>query len=317
MNIFNKKNLVFVHGGSPLKKKAPCSEKTEEAYKILFEMGEERGFHCVWTGLKYLKKRGFSAYVDVYKGKWRKRRKLIKPDYIEDKSMFKFERMKLKEQMASMAPFLNPPQIHALGGDKILCSLAFPEVMLPFRLANNTAELREVLKAMKSSKRVVIKSPHGICGVGVDIVSMSKAKRMKIKKPKMVQPFIDTSKGIPGLFTGIHDIRLVFLGNKLVQAYIRTPKPGQLKANIAQGGSRIYLKLKDVPKELKKMASVFQNRFKSYANTMYSVDFLYDEKGKPKVVEINHNPTFEMTPGHEKQLRQFYTAFLDHVAKFI
>lgn len=312
------KNIVFVHGGDILKSDTPCSEKAVESYEWLFSMGRERGFRMVWTCYKYFENGTFTAYVefDPKKQEWVKQKKTIKPDYLYDKAFFRYKHIPLKEKFSLIAPTLNPPQLQVIDADKMVTFLTFKEHMVPSYLVRNQDELAKALKKIKTAK-VVLKTPLGLCGQGVHILKKSEAKKFVFKKPHLVQRFTDSKKGVPGLFKGVHDLRLVFLSNKLVQAYIRTAPKGELKSNIAQGGERIFVPIAKVPKRVKEIAKTFQKRFAQFDNSLYSVDFMYENGKTPYVVEINSNPTFEPTPGHEREVRAFFTKLLDHIESYV
>lgn len=312
------KNIVFVHGGDALKNEIPCSQKAEQAMRWLFEMGRERGLLLVWSSLKYFDGNKFTAYskYDAKKDEWVKVRKPIKPHFIYDKSLFKYERIGIKERFSEIAPLVNPPQMQIIAADKMATYITFKKHMVPSHLVRTPEELQAAIKKVPTSK-VVIKTPRGLCGEGVYILSKKEAKKFKINAPYLVQQFTDSKAGIPGLFKGMHDLRLVFVGNKLVQSYIRTAPKGKLKANIAQGGTRIFVPLKKVPKKVKEIAKTFQYAFGDFPNTIYSVDFMYDKGKKPYVVEINNTPTLESTPGHEKEVKKFFVKLLDHIEKFV
>ena len=58
-----------------------------------------------------------------------------------------------------------------------------------------------------------------------------------LEEPYLLQEFIDTSAGIPNIATGTDDLRVIIIGGEVIMASIRTPAPGKLLANVAQGGT--------------------------------------------------------------------------------
>ena len=149
------------------------------------------------------------------------------------------------------------------------------------------------------------------------MMSKRKASRFHVDRPLLVQSFIDSSKGVPGLYKGVHDFRLLFLGNKLVHAYIRTCVPGTYICNVSKGAERVVVPLKDVPKKLKDISKVFQKRFKDYLNSFYSIDFIYDKGRKPIVIEVNVKPGLAGGDGTSKHHKILYSKLFDHIEKFI
>jgi len=66
---------------------------------------------------------------------------------------------------------------------------------------------------------------------------------------KIVQQFVDSGSGIEKLnIEGVHDLRVVVVDGKPVLSYIRQPESGYI-ANVAQGGTMEFVKLKMCPKK--------------------------------------------------------------------
>lgn len=69
-------------------------------------------------------------------------------------------------------------------------------------------------------------------------------------------------------------------------------------ANAAQGGALTEIDYQKVPGKVKKIVKNISNRFyKEYDNPIFSLDFGINEKGEPKIFEINDQigfPRWEM-----------------------
>lgn len=310
------KNVVFVKGGDILKGDPIRNESLRKSYEVLFEMGKEQGLFCVWTSLNYFKRRRFSAYAYFDGKKWRKRKLAISPDFIIDKSIFSFDRFLLKKAFNKSAPMLNQLPVPLVASDKFLTHLIFPEYTKEAWLVQNKVEISEAMKKIKTS-RVVVKSPYGFGGKTVRIIPRSKVKDLHLTEPMLIQEFIDSSKGIPGIVKGMHDLRTVCLGPKIVSSYVRTPPKGKLLSNWSAGGSLDYIPLKDVPKEVIKISKKILKRLSALPNTLYTIDFMYDQGRRPYVIEMNNNPTFELIPGYEKEVKNFYRELLTHIQRFV
>lgn len=310
------KKIVFYHGGDVMKKDVPVSSKTQDSYEHFFQRGKERGFEMSWSSYKYFKDDRFTHRVIFDGKKWKKiRNKPVTPDFIYDKSKFRFETIETKEQMASIAPYLNPISLLILTSDKMLTYLSFPDVVTPTYRVARKKHVEIALKKIKSRK-VVMKPSRGSGGEGVRVVERKKVKRMKIDEPYVMQPFLDSSRGIPGVYKGVHDLRLLFLGNKLFHAYVRTAAPGTVLCNVSQGGQQFGIPLKLIPNDVKKKAKVFQKAFGGFRNTFYSVDFVYGKKG-PQVIELNSMPGLADVPGYTPYLHRVHEKLLDHIKKFV
>ena len=164
-------------------------------------------------------------------------------------------------------------------------------------------ELNNVSKVVNEvkTKNIVLKPFNSLKGNDIFI---GKKEDLKFFKPErqgrkyILQEFVDTSCGIPNLTEGMHDLRVVIINNKVVWSHIRVPAKGTFLANAAQGGSLTEIDYEKVPKGVKKIVKDISNRFyKKYDNPVFSIDFGINEKGEPKIFEINDQiglPRWEM-----------------------
>lgn len=186
---------------------------------------------------------------------------------------------------------------------KILCWnkwLAYKEIgkfMAKTFWVGKGENLPGVLDEIKT-ELVVLKPFNGLKGMGIYIGPKNKAKKFDLSNKKYIaQEFLDTSAGIPGIVTGIHDLRVAIANGKAVWCHVRTPMEGKLKANVAEGGTLTEIDYKIVPGSVKKIVDEISKYFyQQYDNPSYSIDFGI-EKGKPFIFEINDQigfPKWEM-----------------------
>lgn len=310
------KNVAFIKGGDILKAKKIVPKKVKKEYEQLFTLGRKRGLNFVWTGIKNFKRSRFCGYAYFTGKEWKKAEACFAPDYIIDKSFFKYSRMKKKSRFAQAAAYLNPVQLQMIASDKMLTHMIFPDFTPEAYLVHTREEMKRFLKKIKT-ERVVVKSPYGFGGKAVRIVTKDSAKRMKLVEPTIVQEFIDSSKGIPGLIKGIHDLRLIFLGNKFVLGVIRTPPEGKLMSNLAQGGEAHFLQYSDIPDKVKQMARKITKTISIFPNTLYTIDFMYGNGRKPYLIEMNNNPGFDLVGETEEDVAAFFERLIEHIKLFI
>ena len=101
---------------------------------------------------------------------------------------------------------------------------------------------------------------------------------------------MDLSGGIPGIVDGLHDLRLVFIGDRFSYAMVRTPPKGGLMANICQGGSFFTVPDQSIPEEAMEIALAIDARLQSFKTRVYSVDLGLNADGRWKVLELNSPP---------------------------
>jgi glutathione synthase/RimK-type ligase-like ATP-grasp enzyme len=106
----------------------------------------------------------------------------------------------------------------------------------------------------------------------------------------IIQPFTNFDQGFSYLnCPSSTDIRLIYLQDKIVQSYIRVAKSGDFRCNEHQGGSLIYLPLKDLPHALvtksNSIAKILDKKC-----SLYALDFIISNNGNAYLLEGNTGP---------------------------
>ncbi len=167
-------------------------------------------------------------------------------------------------------------------------------------LLESEKEIAGVLPKIETDL-VVLKPFNGLKGIGVFVGSKSDALNFKFPKnyPKYIaQEFIDTSRGIPNVTSGLHDLRIAIVNGDIVWSHVRVPQKGSFKANAAAGGILTEIDLKEIPKSVLRIVEEISKKFlRQYDNPIYSLDFGIDKDGTAKIFEINDQigfPKWEM-----------------------
>lgn len=312
------KNIVFIHGGDVMRKEHPVSDKNVSAYQKLFQLGFDRGHKLVWSNTRYFDttKNVFTSYSWFDGSIWNRVNEDLKPDYIFEKSKFSNDDLKVKRQMEAATAFLNPVEMTLIASDKMLTYSTFPdEVNFSIPVSSNSDIIESVDKI--KSEIIVFKPVNGACGRGVEFLTHEKAKKFQPNVKYIMQEFVDSSNGIPGIYKGIHDLRLMFLDNKLFHSFYRTQAPGSYLCSVTFGAELVVVPIEDLPKSVIEMSKVVQERFKNYKNIFYSIDYHFDLNGNPKIIELNTSPGLDNTPGYDLHLIELYNNILDHIEKYI
>lgn len=154
----------------------------------------------------------------------------------------------------------------------------------------NKDELLKQLKSFSASKLVVLKPANGMCGNGIIIEYPEKILPTDIQDEReyILQEFVDTSGGIPGIIDGHHDLRIIIVNGKIVLSHVRTPKSGSLLANVAQGGSIQEVPLKNIPAFITNIVKKIQaNIDEKFNYPLYSIDLGIQNKKELFVFELN------------------------------
>lgn len=215
--------------------------------------------------------------------------------------------------------WVNRLDFKILAWDKWAAYNEIGEYMPKTFLLENEGEIHKVLTQIKSDW-VVIKPFNGLKGFGVFIGAKEAALKFKFDKKYrryIAQEFVDTSGGLPGITSGLHDLRIAIVNAKPVWCHVRVPAAGTFLANAAQGGNLTEVDWEKVPESVKKIVhKVSKIFYKRYENPIYSLDFGMGKGGIPKIFEINDQigfPRWEMK-NREKYLKSLIKNFSDKLA---
>lgn len=152
-------------------------------------------------------------------------------------------------------------------------------------LVESKADLAAALARIQTELKV-IKPVSGLQGEGVRIETSENLMANGIDMPVIVQEFLDSGGGIPGIVDGVHDFRVTLLNGEVICALVRKPPPGQLVAAIARGATMSVVERPSIPKSMLDMAMFVDRRFQRYGQRLYSVDMAMTPDG-PRLIELN------------------------------
>jgi len=309
------KKVLLLFGKHKWRESRPFDNKDYQySYEYFYDLCKKSGVRMYRSSYEwYDYKKHIFKYSWIFEGKnanW-KRVYNIKPDIIFDKTKATAEAYYRKELMREKYPFINNLEFTKLIDDKLTTSLLFEKWSKKSWLIEDTKTLRCMLPKIKSS-RVVLKPLTESGGKGIQILKKEDvAKSAKIKGPYLAQEFIDSSRGVPAFSKGIHDLRLVFINDKLIYSYIREPKRGSYLANLAQGGTLTIVPKNRLPKSLPPMIKHANKIFETFNPRIFSMDFMFDENKKPWIVELNSMPGLFFTPAEKPSMIRMYKKLLE------
>lgn len=146
------------------------------------------------------------------------------------------------------------------------------------------------------SDEIIMKNRFGAGGIHVYKFEANKIKKMiaSMKRNEkisyIIQPYIKFDKGFSykNLLVAA-DIRLIYLGGKIIQTYIRTAKKDDFRCNEHQGGSLKYISVNEIPKEV----VITSNKIAISLNkkcSLYTLDFIISNNGNIYLLEGNTGP---------------------------
>lgn len=267
------------------------------------------GKHLLENGCEMIIVRSQDSYVGngVFAHGWK-----IESDPFQEVGEFRadliFDRKPFQHD--GTVPRFNHPDLHQLCSDKETTYARFPNLSPSSTTVSKQAELPAAVDAV-STELVVIKPVDGEEGKGVEVLPHEQARNYQVKSTVIVQEFLDTSGGVPGVIEGPHDLRVAVLDGEIAYSYVRTPPPGKFTANVAQGGSMKTLSTGEIPEEVRAIVSEIDAELAYIPHRFYGVDFGLTPNG-PKIIEMNSR--LGLLPDEEHQV---YRDFKINLAKVL
>lgn len=263
-------------------------------YNQLSEKIREKGgeFYVVRGEDTYLGNGKFSQSWQFQNGKLIETGEII-IDAIYDKGTDSDHFLEVEEGF----PVLNPKYINDVCTDKYKTYELFGEFCPKTILVNSEEELTKAVKEVPSEKKV-IKPVDDEEGNGVFIGSEEYILNgCPHEFPMLVQEFLDSSAGVPGLIEGIHDFRIALLNGEVIFSFLRTPPEGELLANVARGGTLTLVDPEDIPAEFIEIAKKIDDHLKDYPKRFFGVDLALTPHG-PRIIELNSRLGLLPLPGY-------------------
>lgn len=183
-------------------------------------------------------------------------------------------------------PVFNHPDLNEICTDKFAMYEHFRQFCPLTLLANNQDEYISALEQISTDK-AVIKPLTGQEGRDILIDEPTKLSGEQIKTfPVVVQEFLDTSKGVPGIVEDYHDLRVALFDGEIIYSYLRTPPPGKLTANVSQGGKFFMVETNQLPEEIRPIIQTIDQELAYVGHRFYCIDFGITPDG-PKIIEMN------------------------------
>jgi glutathione synthase/RimK-type ligase-like ATP-grasp enzyme len=303
------KKVLILFGRSNWKnKKIFRDDIARESYESMYSLFEAHDIRVYRASYEWydFKKHVFShAWTFGKKAGWVRSRQ-VRPDVVYDKTPSSPEVYAKKTEIAKKYPIINNLLFTELIDNKLTISLLFKKWAKRAWLVSNTKSLREALKKIKTE--MIVLKPLSESG-GKDVIIFKKKSTLpitKIGQDYIVQEFIDSSRGIPKITNGTHDLRVVLVNEKIIYSHIRKPKTGCLLANVALGGTISLVPVGKIPKSILLIVSEVNNLFSAFHPRIYSIDFMFDSSGRPWIIELNSMPGLFIYPGKELMMKKMY-----------
>lgn len=255
-----------------------------KVYYELFDCGIEAGLDMYISSGRpaYLGGRCFGNLLRYENGAFAKHQGTVEADAIYDRSGgLAFPSDEISPKVLDCAAFkrlcYDKNKLYEILGDLMPKSIRI----------SATDKLLAALSEFNPDQMAVLKPASDFGGKGIYIDYPRNLEKIGIEREHVLQEFVDTSKGIPGITDRHHDLRIVIVEGEIVLAHVRTPKDGSLLANVAQGGNIKEIELEKILGYILSTVHEVQAIIDSkYNMPLYSIDFGISN-GKAYVFELN------------------------------
>jgi glutathione synthase/RimK-type ligase-like ATP-grasp enzyme len=275
-----------------------------EAYREFAERIAQKGgrLHVVRTQQSYLGGNRFSGGWRYEDGELADVPQIIEADVIFNKGNLVWD---------DTATVINVRDVEDICTDKSKTYELFPHLFPLSLIAHNKKELQDACDRMQSDT-VVAKPLDKEGGEGVMVAPKNEVLKSVQSFPYIIQEFIDTSGGIPGLIEGSHDFRIASVNGDIMFCECRQPKQGSFIANASQGGSFNMLPLSAIPPEALVVFREVDSVMSRFPLRVYAVDMGRNTNGTWKLIELNAKPGFLSAAKYPE-----YGPFQDRVADLL
>ncbi len=272
-----------------------------EIYWAIFREGMGRGFD-MYLGVKPTIHHGGMEFENVlfFTGeKFELKKERIRFDAIYDRSPRKnFPSPDIDKKT------LNSLAFKKLSNNKDKTYELLKEYMPKTFPLSSVKDFEKALASFGPKEMAVFKPVDGFGGKGV-IITMAENLSPSLLLPEkkyILQKFIDTQNGVPGLTSGHHDLRIVIINGKPIMLQVREPQSGGLLANMSQGGICSEFPYDKAPSSVRAIVSKVHPLIDTaYSFPMYSIDFGIDADGMPYIFEINDQIGLKAITGKNKE----------------
>ncbi|MEA2007352.1 MAG: ATP-grasp domain-containing protein [Patescibacteria group bacterium] len=279
------------------------SQKLKKGFESLYIFAKKRGICFCKAPISCFNKKeeSFDKAEFFESGHWIQKPDIV-PNVIYDKTPFHICE-KLKEdrrKISRIFTFINDLALSELMSDKWLTYQKF-KIYSPKTVLIEKGDDLGKIKSLDCEK-IILKPLSGSGGSGIEIVDHEKISNKQF--PYIAQELITTNTGIKGIVDGPHDLRVIIKDDKLIYSYVRIPSRGRLLANLSQGAKIKVIDIENLPTQIPEIASHISKKLENFHHKLYSIDFAFDKKNKPWIIEMNSRPgiTLEKDEGEKGRI---------------
>lgn len=235
----------------------------------------------------------------------------IRPEIVYDKSNYNINDnfFEIRNKISENYKFVNELEFSRILTDKWETYNLFPEFSPKTLLIENENDQSRI--DLLNSDKIILKPRFGSKGEGILICEKAELYHTHTTFPYIAQELIVAKKGIQNVAIGLHDLRIMMKNEKPFHVSVRTPAPGKFMPNIAQGGAIANVGFEMVPDTAWFIVREVCKRFKDYKYKLFTIDLIFDDNGRPWILELNSHPGMTLENGEKENSKAYYQAFAD------
>jgi len=278
-------------------------------YEYFIKYCQQQNLSAAFTTTKDINAKGQFKSFWTYNKQWQRHSAMASAKVIFDKFSNLTPRNCRARLLLTSAripvPIFHNQAMRILFDDKLKTYLRFPHYGIP-TVKVSPLNKTGLLKAKNTLQTLctqhpyhedfqtdfVLKDQFGMGGNNIFKIAANEKSSTVPKKTAahyVLQPFIQASGFTMAHCTRNSDLRIIICNNKIIQSYLRIAKTGEFRANAVQGGKVVYLKLNQIPLDVKNMAKKIQKKLPS-KTALYALDFIKSKKGHLYFIEGNNRP---------------------------
>ncbi len=232
------------------------------------------------------------------KGQWQPWFKKVGVEFLKQNTVFKSDLIWNKDDLNTFpvvrdCPVLNDVDFDEICRDKLKSSEFFGDISGKTFLLNSFEDYKKYVSEL-SSKKIVLKPRFGERAEGVFVLDRESVQPNLYESWKdiLLQEFLDSSLGIPGMVEGIHEIQVFMVNGRFAGARIKDYPEGVYVASVTGKGvlATIFsVTRENLPAELWEIVQVLEEKVAKFNPRLYRADFVRTPKGY-RMIEINSRP---------------------------
>ena len=230
-------------------------------------------------------------------GQWQKQVDNFTPDLVIDRTPadYVYSTLEFRLKLSKKVKLLNDPNFSTLIADKYNQYLLFKDYMRQTSYINNSKQLINLIESYGT--KIVLKDLYSEGGKGVSILEKNQITKdfaQNLNYPLIIQDFLRSEKGIPGVDSItekqiiVSDLRVMTIGQKIVFGISRVAEKNSLYTNLAKGA--FFRQVEHIPENCLQIVYKITEKLIDFDTNILGIDFMFDNQGKPFLIEINSKP---------------------------